>query len=103
MPFEKAKLWKNLGHIKTHLGGGGYWKPKYPATAQIVEIEVQYTLTPMVRDAMPLTPALLIAENNRKRAEREAVQKRIDAVRRLEQAEKDLVAAHKKIEQLTRR
>jgi len=38
--FEKAKLWKNIGHVKNHITGLGQYPVKpYPKGTEIVEVE----------------------------------------------------------------
>jgi len=39
VPLQKAKLWTNLGHVKTHLGATS---TKYPPGSQVVEVKVVY-------------------------------------------------------------
>lgn len=38
-PLQKAKLWTNLGHVKTHLGATS---TKYPPGSQVVEVKIVY-------------------------------------------------------------
>jgi hypothetical protein len=46
VPLAKAKLWTNIGHVKTHLQGAHarmhYDQRRYPPSARIVEIVLSY-------------------------------------------------------------
>jgi len=62
VPFEKAKLWTNIGHVKNHLNGlphlnGPNHSPgAYPPGCKILEVEITHTesLVMTVEDAYQL-------------------------------------------------
>jgi hypothetical protein len=56
VPFEKAKLWTNIGHIKNHLNGLGSCAKNYPRGCEIIEVVISHTETTImtVGDALDL-------------------------------------------------
>lgn len=39
VPIQKAKLWTNIGHVKTHLSSG---QRDYPKGAKVISVEMTY-------------------------------------------------------------
>lgn len=84
--FDKAKLWKSIGHIRNHLNqcsGAG----SYPVGAEIVELEFSHTETSLlsVKDA--------VAEGKLRRAKRMAEGRLRSAEWKLKKAQEELARA----------
>jgi hypothetical protein len=91
VPLRKAKLWANLGHIKTHLGMTG---TKYPTGSQIVEVGVVYS------ENVIDTVDSLVAENQRRAAERKREGDLRTAKYNLEYAERNLAEAKARMQKV---
>lgn len=114
--FDKAKLWKNIGHIRNHLGQCSGAGP-YPVGTEIIELEFSHTETPLfsVEDAViegKLRRAIREAENRLRNAEwklqkaQEELLKALDPVERARNeldralAQRDLESVQKQLEEL---
>jgi hypothetical protein len=87
VPLNKAKLWTNIGHVKTHLQG--IPKP-YPKGSEIVEVEVVYQ-----------TKGVCLVEDYLAEHKRTAAEKRRENEKRY--AEMELEAAKKRLAEAERR
>jgi hypothetical protein len=91
VPLSKAKLWTNVGHVKTHLQGvagrSRYDKRRYPDDAAIVEVTLSYN----EREWGAVSD--LVASHEKRKREEHAASAIAEARRSVERAERDLAVA----------
>lgn len=88
VPLNKAKLWTNLGHVKTHLQGLPF---RYPLGTEIVEVVVEYR-----EKSLGLVEDYL-AEHKKAAAKKRREYEARNAEAELEAAEKRLAAAKQRV------
>jgi hypothetical protein len=91
VPLNKAKLWTNIGHVKTHLQG--IPKP-YPKGSKIVEVEVVY------REKGLCLVEDYLTEHKQAVAEKRRVNDKRHAEMELEAAKKRLADAERRVSRL---
>lgn len=93
-PLSKARLWTNVGHVKTHLQGIAGEGRRYGPDAVVVEVVVMYN------EREWGSVAGLVAEYEKRDREHEAEQAAYAAQRDLHEAERRLAEARAKAERL---